>query len=244
MRRLLSPTARVVCRVTTLSLLITVVLSSPASANGLPDFGAEPVQGQDPSVGGCGSIVDIRLGDHPGFDRLTIECAEPVGSFGVSYVDQVLGDNSGDPVPIAGSAFIQVGMTGISNDSPNPVPTTGLSELIEVVPAGGPFEGAVSYGLGTAHAGGFRAFTLEGPARLVIDVAKPEAASTPTTTAPTASATSGEIPASSAGGTPVAAADKSPTSSTALLILIGVVAVAIAGAIVGWRLRGPGLRWR
>lgn len=73
---------------------------------------------------------------------------------------------------LAGTAGLRVTVSGVANwtalGGPTDLQTGGqiLSEARQV----GDFEGVVTWGLGLAHASCFRAFTLTGPNRLVVDV--------------------------------------------------------------------------
>ncbi len=226
--------------------LFALVAGPPAAAMALPDFGTDPVQDISNPTGS--SITDVRVGENDGFDRFVIEVEGDVGAYFVAYVDQVTEDGSGDPVPVEGDAFIQVTLAGVPNDPLAPQDTidAGLSGLIQVVGAGAGFEGTVSYGLGTAAAAGFRAFTLTEPSRLVIDVAHPNVVPTATNTAdPTEGQTTAETAQSEPQGTPAEASDETDSTSTWLLFLVvGLVVFALVAGILGWRMRNPNPRRR
>ncbi len=241
------PAPRAVCALgaalTSAVLALCLVGGGPAAAAAIPDFGTDPVQDTANPAGS--SIVDLRVGENDGFDRFVVEVEGEVGAYFVSYVDQVAEDGSGDPVAVEGTAFIQVTLAGVPNEPLAPQDTidAGLPALIQVVGAGAGFEATVSYGLGTAQAAGFRAFTLTDPNRLVVDVAHPDVVPTATNTAdPTASETTDETsPAASSQGTPTQALDESDESGSSnswlLFLIVGLVVFALVTGILGWRLR-------
>lgn len=131
-------------------------------------------------------ITDVRSGRHECFDRLVVDLGPgPVAGYHVEYVPEVVQPGSGEPVPLAGGAFLSVNVqawdydfeTGEpSYDPPDRshlVDVTGYQTFRQVAHAG-TFEGQATFGLGVRARLPFRVFTLTGPgegSRLVIDVA-------------------------------------------------------------------------
>lgn len=124
----------------------------------------------------------IRAGRHPTYDRLVFQFAALPGISTVSYVGQVDDDPRGDPIPLQGHAFLRVVfhdafMWTAWDPGPWHFTYTGSCTLTTHLPAiqqvkcAGDFEGYLSFGIGVAHRAGFRIFTLQDPARVVIDVA-------------------------------------------------------------------------
>ena len=144
----------------------------PADAN--PDTGQA-------SAGAFGNITAIRLGHHDGFDRVVFEF-HGTGTPGwtVKYVPQALGQGSGLPISIPGSAVLEVGITGVGIP-----PDTGVQEVAtgpvsvhdtEVVTEAyfnGTFEGVSQAFIGTTSKQPFRVYLLTGPARIVVEVVSP-----------------------------------------------------------------------
>jgi len=158
-----------------LTAAAVVVMASPAVA--LPPFGTAPVSGT--GFGGVGpgkqvTIQSVTVGRHAGFDRVVITSKDGLPSFTVQYVSRVTQDASGAPVPLLGSAFLQVALRPTSTEvhSPQNTITPGFPALKQVKGAGD-VEAVTSYGIGQATKAGFRAFTLTGPDRIVIDLAAP-----------------------------------------------------------------------
>jgi len=137
-------------------------------------------------------ITNLRAGRHECFDRLVFDLGAPavpfpgqgVG-FDVRYVPVVIQDGSGEPIPLAGGAFLQVNVHANAYDANTGAPTytpadrtravnvTGFATFRQVYFAGS-FEGTTTVGLGVRARLPFRVFTLAGPGtgtRLVIDVA-------------------------------------------------------------------------
>jgi hypothetical protein len=126
-------------------------------------------------------ITNLRTGQHPCFDRLVVDLRGPAGGYNVRYVDQVLEDGTGDPIPLAGGAFLQVTINAPGYDqlghptySPadpaHAAPTAGFRTFRQVYWAGS-FEGYSTIGLGVRARLPMRVFVLSGPPRIVIDVA-------------------------------------------------------------------------
>ncbi|MEY2590103.1 MAG: hypothetical protein QOJ67_2087 [Acidimicrobiaceae bacterium] len=133
-------------------------------------------------------IVNVRAGRHECFDRVVVDLAGPAVGYHVSYVAAVLGQGSGEPVPLAGGAFLDVTLYAPTSDlngtptfSPDPgnvVDVSGFRTVRQVVSAGS-FEGYTTFGVGTRARLPFRVFVLAGQgyggpnveSRLVIDIA-------------------------------------------------------------------------
>ncbi len=134
-----------------------------------------------------GPITNVRAGQHDCYDRLVVDLNAPNGSAGyvVKYVSQVTNDPTGDPVPLAGGAFLQITVFAPDYDVNTGQPVyqpadpadlanvTGFQTFRQVAHAGS-FEAVTTIGLGVRARLPFRVFTLAGPgdgSRLVIDVA-------------------------------------------------------------------------
>jgi len=122
-------------------------------------------------------VRDVRVGHHPGCDRVVFEFAGPVPGYSVRYVPSVVHDGSGQRVALAGTAFLQVVLrpTSTVTHAPQSSTSTELAVLREVTGAGD-FEGVTSYGIGLASRQPFLAYRLASPNRLVIDIAAPTSA--------------------------------------------------------------------
>jgi hypothetical protein len=138
------------------------------------------------------TISNLRAGQDGCWDRLvfdlgpqTVNFPDQAVGFNVRYVPVVTADGTGDPVPLAGGAFLQIAVnanaynpvTGVPTYNPpdplHAVNVTGFQTFRQVY-FGGTFEGVTTAGLGVRARLPFRVFLLAGPgngSRLVIDVA-------------------------------------------------------------------------
>lgn len=126
-------------------------------------------------------LTQITAAHHPGYDRLvfTFKGGTP-SKHTVRYVPQVIGDPSGLPVNVVGSAKLLVRFEpAAGHDALGRVTygatsrTFALPAIIQVVKAGD-FESVLSFGVGVARAEPFHVFTLTGPSRVVIDLRTPQ----------------------------------------------------------------------
>lgn len=153
--------------------------ASPSSA-APDDFGTGEVS--EPSEL-FGQLVDVRLGEHPQFDRVVLEFAENVPGYAIKYVElPVSEDGSGEPVDLPGAAHaVQIVMSPASGfDMEAGVPTftgsrsitnDGTAEVTGVV-SSGDFEAMLSWVVGLRREVPFKVTELGDPARLVVDFHK------------------------------------------------------------------------
>lgn len=132
------------------------------------------------------TLVDIRVGTHPddGYDRVAFEF-DSLPGYRIGYQQQIVYDGSGEPVELAGDAFIQLvfnpaqahdddGNSTLSSPPVEPV-SVGYPAL-EAYVLNGDFEGYVSVALGLTGELGFRVghFSAQNGNEIVyIDVAQP-----------------------------------------------------------------------
>lgn len=160
--------------------------SSPSGGSGgdAPAFPSDAgtVAEQAPSGDALVTVTDVRTGRHDGFDRVVFEVAgEGLPGWDVRYVDDPVQQGSGNPVEVAGNAVLQVTVTGAGYpfdtgveefSSDGPVPGSGTEVVTEVV-FGATFEGTTEAFIGTTTRSPFRVYLLEGPTRIVVEVADP-----------------------------------------------------------------------
>jgi hypothetical protein len=121
------------------------------------------------------TLVAIRAGHHPGFDRIVYEFEGGLPSSSrVRYVDKLISDGSGRRVRIAGRAVLKVRFGGAqAHDAQGETvlkrKAFALPNIMTTVRAGD-FEAVVTYGIGLAKRTDFQVFRLQDPARVVIDV--------------------------------------------------------------------------
>jgi hypothetical protein len=145
--------------VTSLVTAVLALAAAPAGAQSTP------------------TLVDVRVGRHPAFDRVVFEFRGGLPDHRVSYVDQLVEDGSGRPVSVAGAADLKVVFQAANaheeDGSPSVSPrrfSPGLPAVKEVAQVGD-FEAVVSYGIGIDRRRPITVSTLSGPSRLVVDVA-------------------------------------------------------------------------
>ena len=111
------------------------------------------------------------------FDRLVLEFTGGLPGYRAGYVNQVVQDGSGAPVPLRGQAFFEIVVHPAAAHDDNgaeslvgPRSGGGLPALVEY-DLTSDFEGYVQVGVGLDDVVGFRVFELAGPDRLVFDFA-------------------------------------------------------------------------
>lgn len=156
--------------------------STPAPEESEVPFPDEvgPVDGGYGSGNGLG-VTGVRTGQGPDYDRVVFDLGG-TGTPGwyVDYVRRPRFDGSGEPVPLEGEVYLQVGLRGIGlpfdtgltayGDDTTRVPGTGTQGVVEIAP-GGVFEGDQLAWIGlTGAERPFRVFALSDPTRVVVDV--------------------------------------------------------------------------
>jgi hypothetical protein len=124
-------------------------------------------------------LAEVRTGAHVGFSRVVFEFrAGGVPGWQVQYLAApIIADPSGNPLPVAGTAFLQVRMepaAGYDPDTgastyPGPFRLPGPAPVAEVVRQGD-FEGVLSWVIGVDARRPFAVGVLDDPPRLVVDV--------------------------------------------------------------------------
>jgi hypothetical protein len=124
-------------------------------------------------------LVDVRVGEHEGFDRAVFEFQGGLPGYRIEYVQPpITADASGLPVEIAGGAFLQARFSpAVAHDeSGNPTAsqelTPGRRSILEMKSTGD-FEAVVTWVLGLDREVDFQVTDLQDPFRVVIDVAHP-----------------------------------------------------------------------
>lgn len=152
---------------------------SPAS-DPVDDLGPFACDSPMEGAGSAGftNIVDVRVGEHPGYDRVVFEFTAGTPEFVLSIDEPpFLQDGSGLPVEVDGEAFWVLRMSGATKLSPaggvtyqGPREfTPGFPQLIHLVETGD-FEAQSTWVIGTAAAACVRVLALSAPPRLVIDI--------------------------------------------------------------------------
>jgi hypothetical protein len=134
-------------------------------------LGAAPAGAQSTAT-----LVAVRAGGHPGFDRVVFELRGGLPTHRVRYVDRILEEGTGDEVTLAGAADIEVTFEDANAHDDSGAPTVnprrfspGLTAVKEVAQVND-FEAVVRYGIGLDRRRPLEVSTLSGPSRLVIDI--------------------------------------------------------------------------
>lgn len=163
--------------------LILLLLPLTACAASDPSRPADPAPTSEsveqPAKPGLGVVVlrDVRAAGQQGFDRVVFEFeGNDIPGYRVGYVDKAIQCGSGEPVSLAGHAFLEVRMTPAQAHTEAGAPTVqdrerrldlpGVKEIESICD----FEAEVTWVLGLESRKVFRVRTFENPARLVIDV--------------------------------------------------------------------------
>jgi hypothetical protein len=183
-----SPPGTTAATTTTSTTAATTTTSPPGTTavegiDPMEGAGTDPVSGEG-TADPVALLTDVRTGRHEGFDRITFEFEEGSGrpDHVVQYVEPpILDDPVGEPVDVAGSAFLSINMTPASSadlsgaelrityPGPARVPGNGTAELLEAVRTSD-FEAVLTWVVGLADRVDFRVTTLDDPPRLVVDV--------------------------------------------------------------------------
>jgi peptidoglycan hydrolase-like protein with peptidoglycan-binding domain len=126
-------------------------------------------------------LVRVRAGRNKDFDRLVFDFDGPPPGMRVQYVNQLVEDGSGRPIPLRGRAVVQIviqpAVAHREDGSPTnsgPLPDlTGFAAFRQIADAGD-FEGVLTWGIGVAARTGLRGLILTGPSRVAVDVVHAE----------------------------------------------------------------------
>ncbi len=156
------------------SISVGTLIALTVLAANIPGSNAAP---SAPRAAGTSVLVAIRASHHRlGHDRVVFEFSGAVPSrHNVRYVSKLIADPSGQRVPIAGQAILEVTFSPAAAHTTAgklTVPTRIAFEPQNVltVMRAGDFEGVLSYGIGLAKRQTFHVFTLTHPSRVVIDI--------------------------------------------------------------------------
>ncbi|WP_372593771.1 hypothetical protein [Actinotalea sp.] len=136
-----------------------------------PDIG----EATGPDVG---TLSDLRIGAHQGFDRLVLEFDGPdTPRWHVRYVDSAVADGSGFVLPVDGGAILEITCFPVSlpfdgrdpYDGPSSLRVAGTRAIVELS-WWSIYEGDLQAFVGVDREHPFRAYALHDPARIVIDV--------------------------------------------------------------------------
>jgi len=126
------------------------------------------------------TLTQVSAAHHAGYDELVFQFRGGMpAKYSARYVSQVIGDASGRPVPVVGSALLQVRFAPAAGHNEKGVVTYGalrrayaLPQLIQVVNSGD-FESVLSFGVGLAQKAPVTMHAQPTLSRVVLDVRVP-----------------------------------------------------------------------
>jgi hypothetical protein len=126
------------------------------------------------------TLTQVSAAHHYGHDQLVFQFRGGVpAKYSARYVSRVIGDASGLPVNVVGSALLQVRFTPAAGHNEKGIVTYGairrtyaLPAIIQVVNAGD-FESVLSFGVGLAQKAPFHMYAQPRLGRVVLDVKAP-----------------------------------------------------------------------
>lgn len=120
-------------------------------------------------------LVDVRVGSHPGFDRVVFEFDGPLPTdHDVRYVRSLRRGGSGHAVRVPGRAVLQATFQGArlyrAGEPTAPLRRAHATTNVATTVSAGEFEAVVPYGVGLMKREPFTVTTLRNPSRVVVDV--------------------------------------------------------------------------
>lgn len=135
---------------------------------------------QQASAGAFGNVTAIRIGHHDGYDSVVLEYGgRGTPGWDVRYVDHPAAQGSGAAIDLAGSATLQMTISGVGYPTDTGVQeysgprrfSVPETDIVTEVYFDGTFEGTTVVLVGTGSATPFRVYQLENPVRVVLEVA-------------------------------------------------------------------------
>ena len=125
------------------------------------------------------TVTGVRIGAHEGHDRVVLDVSgQGTPGWDVRYADAATAEGTGDPIDLAGPAYLRVVLTGTSypyesgaeEQARGAVSASGTTAVSGVF-YDGTFEGQSLVYVGTQAEQPFRVYALSNPTRVVIEVA-------------------------------------------------------------------------
>jgi hypothetical protein len=150
--------------------------ATPTAADGPPFPESTGPQTAEPEGDWDLQLVDVRVGEHDGFDRVVLELSgTTTPGWGVAWSDEAVAEGSGEVVPLEGDHVLTISASGTAMPEPGSfeVPARlGPAGSVAEVQVTGWFEGYTQVFAGVeGDERPFRVFTLTDPPRLVVDIA-------------------------------------------------------------------------
>ena len=150
---------------------VALVVAVPGGPNG-----AVAIAGAPAAAPAVATIVAVRAAHHPGFDRFVLEFdTRRAPRATVALVPKLIGDFSGERVPVPGRAVIRVQVQGAQAHTEDGESTVLLDQAfalpnVMALRGAGDFEAVVTMGIGLARKMPFHVHRLTNPGRIAVDV--------------------------------------------------------------------------
>ena len=150
--------------------------ATPPAPDGPPFPESTEPQTAEPEGDWDLQLVDVRVGEHDGFDRVVLELSgTTTPGWDVAWSDEAVAEGSGEVVPLEGDHVLTISASGTAMPEPGSfeVPTRlGPAGSVAEVQVTGWFEGYTQVFAGVeGDERPVRVFTLTDPPRLVVDIA-------------------------------------------------------------------------
>ena len=150
--------------------------ATPPAPDGPPFPESTEPQTAEPEGDWDLQLVDVRVGEHDGFDRVVLELSgTTTPGWGVAWSDEAVAEGSGEVVPLEGDHVLTISASGTAMPEPGSfeVPARlGPAGSVAEVQVTGWFEGYTQVFAGVeGDERPVRVFTLTDPPRLVVDIA-------------------------------------------------------------------------
>jgi hypothetical protein len=131
----------------------------------------------DRTPSGAATLREVRTARHPTYDRIVLELDGPMPGYRIAYIDRPVRQcGSGNVVPFTGDAWLSITIEPAHAHTEQGQPTVaerertpGYPNLLELKLICD-FEAVVEWVAAVGSPEPYRVFTLDAPARLVIDV--------------------------------------------------------------------------
>lgn len=145
---------------------------------GIPAAGQSVHAAPAACAGSWSYLTAIRVGEHETFDRVVFQFTGKVPVYTVERVDGIYNDPRGYRIPVAGQRFLRIIFDRASafcgqpshKTYRGPAVLSPYGQELLMVSAAGDFAGVLAFGVGRADGGGYTAFALSNPSRVVLDL--------------------------------------------------------------------------
>ena len=157
-------------------------IRTPSDSGAPPEADSRWTAGSTVSKGnanGIAVLMAVRTAAHPGYERITFEFdSTGIPEYYIEYIDKpVRACGSGDTVPMAGDAWLEIRFSGANAHTEQGAPTVPERDrkltlpVLRQLTSTCDFEAEVTWVAGVSTPARYRVLELGEPARLAIDLA-------------------------------------------------------------------------